>query len=78
LAAAVSSGCSGGSKGTSAGVHRAPVKAPVAMIPTPRWAMAACASIPELRRFCPSIVPLTRNREWTLSFTVMIPYNHAV
>ncbi len=48
------------------------------MIPTPRWAMAACASIPELRRFCPSIVPLTRNREWTLSFTVMIPYNHAV
>jgi hypothetical protein len=38
------------------------------MIPTPSWALAACASVPELRRFCPSLVPLTRTRQWTLSF----------
>ena len=38
------------------------------MIPTPRWALAACASVPELGRACPSLVPLTRSRQWTLSF----------
>jgi hypothetical protein len=38
------------------------------MIPTPSWALAGCASVPELRRFCPSIVPLTRTHQWTLTF----------
>jgi hypothetical protein len=37
------------------------------MMPTPGWALAACASVSELRPFCPSIVPLTRTRQWTLS-----------
>jgi hypothetical protein len=43
--------------------------APVAMIPTPRWALAACATVAELRRFCPGEVPLTRQRGWTMIFT---------
>jgi hypothetical protein len=46
-----------------------PVKAPVAMIPTPRWALAACATVAELRRFCPGQVPLTRQRGSTMIFT---------
>ena len=39
------------------------------MIPTPRWAVAACATIAELREFCPGKVPLTRQRGWTMIFT---------
>jgi len=39
------------------------------MIPTPRWALAACASVAELRQFCPAYVPLTRNHGWTMIFT---------
>ncbi len=39
------------------------------MIPTPRWAVAACATIAELRRLCPGKVPLTRQRGWTMIFT---------
>ena len=39
------------------------------MIPTPGWAVAACASVAELRRFCPGQVPLTRQREWMMIFT---------
>src|SRR5919197_4662287 len=38
------------------------------MITLASWALAAYASVPELRRLCPSVVPLTRNRQWTLSF----------
>jgi hypothetical protein len=36
------------------------------MLATPRWALAACASIAKLRRFCPGQVPLTRQRGWTM------------
>jgi len=71
LAAAVS-GCSGGSAGPhdrAAGPAAAPLKAPVATIATPRWALAACASVAGLRRFCPGQVPLTRQRGWTMIVT---------
>jgi hypothetical protein len=71
LAAAVS-GCWGGSAGPrdrAAGAAGTPLKAPVALIATPKWALAACASVAELRRFCPGRVPLTRRREWTMIFT---------
>jgi hypothetical protein len=39
------------------------------MIPTPRWALAACATVAQLRRICPGDVPLTRQRGWTMIFT---------
>jgi hypothetical protein len=71
LAVAVS-GCSGGSAGPGrrdAGAARTPPKAPVAMIPAPAWALAACASVSELRRLCPGRVPLTRRRGWTMVLT---------
>jgi hypothetical protein len=71
LAIAVS-GCFGGSAGQHEGAaERAgtQLKAPVAMIATPKWALAACASVTELRRFCPGQVPLTRQRGWTMIFT---------
>jgi hypothetical protein len=71
LAAAVC-GCSGGSAGPhkrAAGPAGTPLKAPVAMTATPKWALAACASVAELRRFCPGQVPLTRRRGWTMIFT---------
>jgi hypothetical protein len=40
----------------------------VALIATPGWALAACAAVPELGRFCPARVPLTRQRGWTMIF----------
>ena len=72
LLAAGVAGCWGGSTGgrdRAARPARMPVKAPVAMIPTPRWALAACTTVAELRRFCPGQVPLTRQRGWTVIFT---------
>lgn len=39
------------------------------MIPTPSWALAACAPVAELRQFCPGEVPLTRQRGWTMIVT---------
>jgi hypothetical protein len=58
-------GCSGGSDGTP--------KAPVATIPTPKWALAACASVAELRRFCPGRVPLTSRRGSTMTLSAPRP-----
>lgn len=43
------------------------------MTPTPRWALAACATVATLRRFCPGEVPLTRARGWTMIFTAPTP-----
>jgi hypothetical protein len=58
VVAAIVSGC---------GAQR--VRSPVEMRPTPRWALAACASVAQLRRFCPAEVPATRSREWMMAFT---------
>lgn len=71
LLAAAAFGCSSGAAGPAdrtAHFARAPVRAPVAMIPTTSWALAACATVAELRRFCPGEVPLTRQRGWTMIF----------
>jgi hypothetical protein len=71
LAIAVS-GCFGGSaRQHDSAAERAgtQLKAPLAMIATPKWALAACGSVTELRRFCPGQVPLTSQRGWTMTFT---------
>jgi hypothetical protein len=71
LAAAVA-GCSSGASGAAdrnSPPARALVRAPVAMIRTPGWALAACATVGELRRICPGEVPLTRQHVWTMIFS---------
>jgi hypothetical protein len=47
---------------------RTATNAPVAMTPTPRWALAACATVVKPRRFCPAECRWTRQRGWTMIF----------
>jgi hypothetical protein len=64
-ALALLAGCGGGSSRTE---HGTPPTAPVALIATPAWGLAACGAVPELRSICPTRVPLTRSRQWTMIF----------
>jgi hypothetical protein len=71
LCLAVLSGCGGQSARPSTSTARpvrAALKAPAALISTPSWALAACGTVREVRRFCPARVPVTRKREWTMIF----------
>ena len=54
------------------GLHRK-ATAPVALRRTPDWAAAACETVAQLRRACPTSIPATPKRGWEFTFAAPRP-----